>query len=110
MEPKTDDEIKQMALDLRAGRIFTDRDLPKEDAHLLTSVFIILGLLDNEAIAEIKNNPPAMIYEYMSEAGPRSVNGYPMFMSMKMLSKEDMPRLIAVFERLAEAEKTALAT
>lgn len=30
-----------------------------------------------------------MVYEYMDKAGPRSVNGYPMFMSINVLSIEE---------------------
>ena len=30
-----------------------------------------------------------VVYEHMSEAGPRAINGYPMFMSLRLMHRED---------------------
>ena len=108
MIPKhTPEEIKQLAIDFRAGKIFSDRHL--QNPEDVSMVFMVLMFLDEAAIDELKANPPAMIYEYLSEAGPRSVNGYPCFMSHKYLSKEDFEAMRDTVKKLEEAEKAVLA-
>jgi hypothetical protein len=42
----------------------------------------------------------ADIYEHISEAGPQSVNGFPIFMSYKTISKDDLAALGAKVELL----------
>ncbi len=49
-------------------------------------------------------------YEYIDKAAPRSVNGLPIFFSMRMLSRADQKRLSEKVQRLREAERTALQT
>jgi hypothetical protein len=38
-----------------------------------------------------------MLFEDNSKAGPRSINGYPMFMSCKILSKEDAKKFLDLY-------------
>ena len=40
-----------------------------------------------------------MFYENISEAGPRSINGYPMFFSCKIVSKEDTKRFVEMYNK-----------
>lgn len=100
--PKTD--LKQIAIDLRAGRIFCDRYI--SDPKMLSSIFMIFAFMKNEQIDKLKANPPGLIYEYYSEAGPMSVNGMPTFFSCRMLSKTDTKKVLKIVKKLEEAEKT----
>lgn len=102
----TPDELKQIAVDLRAGRIFTDRHVkgPEE----MSMVFMVLLFLDEKALAELKANPPGMVYEYLSEAGPRSINGMPCFMSHRYLTLEDTKTVFDLMKKLEAAEKAVL--
>ncbi len=86
-QSKTREELKQFAMDVYDCKIFTHAQLRNQ--YDLRSVFmpIALGCLNDwteEEIAEV-----GFIYEYMSEAGPRSVNGYPCFTSVKFMDKTD---------------------
>ena len=49
-----------------------------------------------------------IIWEYLSEALPRSINGYPIFMSCRVMNKADWERVVTVLkaeeERLANIE------
>lgn len=89
---KSDSELRQIARDYVERRIFTDRNCPGD---LLTSVFMVAALGGlAEQIQFLKDNPESdarlgLIYEYLEDAGPRSVNGYPMFMSLKILNAKD---------------------
>jgi hypothetical protein len=38
-----------------------------------------------------------MLYEKNSEAGPRSINGYPIFFSCKIVSKEDTKKFLEMY-------------
>jgi hypothetical protein len=90
--PKTDEEIKVLALDYMASHIFTSNDLG-EDSDMITSVFVVLGMLPKEAMDKMLEQDITLFYEYLSKAGPMSCNGCPMFFSMQMLNKADHKRL-----------------
>lgn len=80
-------DLKKIAMDIVDGHIFTDRSVDAGDGNILASIFmpIALGAFAEESKEDLEQI--GMIYEYMSEAGPRSINSYPMFMSFAMLSK-----------------------
>lgn len=94
--------LKQLAIDIRAGQVFTDRHC--RDVDELTSSFMVLLFLEDEkTIQAIKN--AGLVYEYLSEAGPRAINGRPMFFSCRVLSKEDASTVWEIVKKLEEAEK-----
>ena len=98
---KTDADLRQLALDLVDGRVFTDRQAERE----LSMVFMPLALgalveWTKEEIMEI-----GLIYEYLSEAGPRSVNGLPNFFSMKMVNRHDLEPLQKYVNELVDSRK-----
>lgn len=107
MDNRPHEELAQIARDLLHGHIFTDRHL-NEDPHLLPSVFMVLGLLDAEHIAELQADPPGLIFEYLREAFERGVNGYPCFFSVQMLSQDDTQKVFEMIRKLEAAEKEAL--
>jgi len=61
----TDDELKELAKDLYAGRIFTDRQI-KEPMRIET-IFMALMFLKSETKAgkDFFDSKPALIYEYL---------------------------------------------
>jgi hypothetical protein len=68
-------------------------------ADMLGSVFmpLLFG-------AEIPKDA-SLVYEYVSEAGPRSVDGMPMFMSCRFLKKPEAERLLHLLQILEEKDK-----
>jgi hypothetical protein len=103
---KTDEEIRQLALDLLHGRIFTDRHCP--DAESIRYVFMVFPFLDGDALDQLRDDPPGLVYEYLDKAGPRSINGLPSFFSMNTLSQADTERVFALVARLRASTQTAL--
>ena len=99
---KTDQEIRTLALDVLSGRVFGTWS--HEDAARLS--FMPLGLCGSEHIEAMQQAEIAHVYEYIEQAGPRSINGLPSFMSMKLLDKQDAQRLMAELKR-AEAMQAA---
>jgi len=92
--------LEEVYVGITTGTIFTDRDLPPDPASM-RMVFMPMGLA----------HPPPLVYaveigliwEHLHKAGPRSVNGMPVFFSMNLMNKKDFakiqPRLKAYFER-----------
>ena len=106
----TDEELKILARDIYMGKVFTDRDFAsKADAtNLMTSVFMPLLFMGTEAFDKLRANPPSLIYEYYDQAGPRSINGYPFFVSCHMIWKEDFDRMMVFLKAFTEAEKAII--
>jgi len=100
----TDDEINALAEDIYRERIFTSNHIRQEDLeNLLPSIFIPLVFAGKNGIEEIQKAAPGMIYEHLSEAGPISVNGYPIFFSFHLVSQEDAKKVWVKFEQIKKA-------
>jgi hypothetical protein len=101
---KTDDELKQLGIDLQANRIFTSTHLVKDDAiHMLPYVFMPLVFMDDEQRKNLKS--AFAVYEYMNKAGPRSINGYPIFHSFQTLTEDEWRKVMEYCIRAEEALK-----
>lgn len=96
LKEHTDDELRKLASDIYNGHVFTDRHV--RHVSELRMVFMILIFMERNQV-ESTLEDVGLIYEYMSEAGPRSINGLPCFMSMRMLSKDDTDRLNVYHEQ-----------
>lgn len=103
MENRDKTELKQIAIDILAGRIFTDRDVP--ESLDIENCFMILILLKSEQVRELSADPPGLIYEYVSEAiKGRTINGMPIFFSMRMINQHDTKIVFDYCKRLKQAE------
>ncbi|NJO61032.1 MAG: hypothetical protein HC836_23060 [Richelia sp. RM2_1_2] len=99
---KTDKEIKQLALRLYRGEIFTSMQIKEHDTQIIGSIFMPLMLLDDLSRKQLILNGAYCFYEEVSKAGPRSVNGYLCFFSFMYLDRPDAGRLI---DRLRDIEE-----
>jgi hypothetical protein len=57
-----------------------------------------LGKTEDETLSEFYDSI-GMVYEYLSEASPTSVNGQPCFFSCKFLNKEETKRFFVFYEK-----------
>jgi hypothetical protein len=102
--PKTDEELKELALGLDHGRYFSSAHCRKpEDVGL---VFLPLAMADDALTADLQRMEVTFVYEDLSKALPRSINGMPMFLSMQFLNKADHQRLRTIKQKIEEALKT----
>lgn len=97
VEAKPKEELNQLAIDIEAGRVFTDRHLRNADE--LPMVFMVLALMKPDQMEEIEKTDIGMVYEYLDKAGPCSMNGLPCFFSMHYLTTSDTQYLT---ERIAK--------
>lgn len=104
---RTDEELKQLAKDMHAGRVFTNQHV--SDAHDVALVFLPLAAMDPSQLHLLERDDPGLIYEYLTEALPRMVNNMPVFGSMHLLSKGDRDKLFELIKKLEDAEQAALA-
>jgi hypothetical protein len=89
----TEDEVKELARQIYKGEIFTSWQVGQHDLALLPSIFMPLGLMDRSTKLKFLRDAPEMLYAPMSAAGPRGINGYPMFFEMSFVNKVDADRV-----------------
>jgi hypothetical protein len=100
---KSDDEIKQLALDVATGRVFGSWMVDHEDE--LPLCFMVLALCDPEQRAQFRAAGITAVYEYLDKAGPLTVNRLPSFTSMQVLDREDQDRLGRAVAKLADFQR-----
>ncbi len=99
-------ELKKIAMDLVDGKIFTDRHFRQGEAERMAQlVFMPLALMDEQQVPLFMAEQPHLIYEYYDKAGPRAVNGYPIFFSMQWLRKDETFIMFKHYDKLAEIKK-----
>lgn len=99
----TPEEIKQLATDTFKEQVFFSTMIPKQDEHLLASIFMTMTFMDHKQIEQLSKDKISAFYEYLSEAGPRAINGYPIFMSMKAISVDDLKEVQIIVKKLQNA-------
>jgi hypothetical protein len=93
---RTNDELKQIAIDLYDGRIFSDRQVvnPKD----MAMVFMPLALGALSKMSKEDTDDINMIYEYLDKAGPRSINGMPNFFSVNLLRNAEAKTMFKFYD------------
>lgn len=87
---KTDEEIKQLVMDVVGGRVFCDFMIRDPSPNSIGMVFMPLILMEREdGLRLMEEDECSMVYEYLEKAGPRSVNGMPGFFSFQFLNRAD---------------------
>lgn len=95
------EELYDLAVQCVAGAVWFSQQVP---ANLVSSVFMPLLFLDDASREDfqkrIESGEVAEIYEHLDKAGPRSINGYPIFMSMQTISTNDLATLSDMIKKL----------
>lgn len=100
---KTDEQLKQLAKDIFTGLVFTNNHIPPDDPMALGIVFIPLVMMNDEQQKDFESKKPGMVYEYLDKAGPRSMNGLPMFMSFQFVTEDEYVKVRAFYEEFKAA-------
>ena len=99
-------DLKALAIRIYKGEVFTSQQMHKEDAEmLLPSVFMPLVFLDEKQRKQLLDDKAAVFYADMKDAGPRSINGYPMFFSMGYLTTPEWNKIVQYINKLKKLEK-----
>lgn len=90
LERKSAAELAELAGGIIRNEIFTDRHVAPNDVRMLPIIFMPLGFLERKQLLKLQRKErPGMLYAPMKNAGPRSINGYPMFFELHMLHPDD---------------------
>lgn len=100
--------LRQLALDVRNRLVFGSWMIPEHSLKYIHIFFTPLALMNSESIEQIKNEGVVHFYEYYSEAGPRVVNGLPVFSSFYCLKREEFEELMRLLQELKDAEDAFL--
>jgi hypothetical protein len=100
-ETKTDEFLKQLAMDTADGKVFTNAHIPDaQQSQMLPMVFMPLVFLDEKGQQEIKDMKITLLFEYLDKAGPRAINGLPNFFSVQMLNDVDSVKFWDYFDEI----------
>lgn len=104
---KTDEELRQLAIDLYHNRVFTSGHMTKDELQggMIFHVFIPLALATKEQRQEIMAAEPFLFYAYYRDAGPMCVNGLPTFFSVSLLTFEEAQRMAVFHEQYEKLHK-----
>ena len=114
-EKRSEEELRQLAQDVVDGHVFGSWMLSEHEAeHMLQMVFMPLFFMGTDVNTWLKMNsepddPFAHMYEYMEKAGPRSINGKPIFMSCQLLRESEAKRLGDLCQEAQRAKEAFLA-
>lgn len=90
---KTEEQLRKIAADFYDGLIYSDRHVASQNVLQIVFMPLALGALSQLTEAEVADI--GLIYEYWSEyKSPRSINGSPIFFSMKILTKEETEKML----------------
>lgn len=100
----SEEDLRAFVDDYVSGRVFTSLELQGENvgmdelASRIRMVFmpIAFGALkgfDDEELGNV-----SIFYEHIREAMPRGVNGWPTFMSVRIMHKDDWARVCPVIQ------------
>ena len=100
----TEDQIIEMVTLLIQERLVVGSALPE---HMLTLVFPIIAV---GGLAELDPTTVGNVVENIDKAGPRAVNGYPMFFSCRVIHVEDWHTIVERYTRAKAALDGALSS
>lgn len=103
IQTMTDDDINALAKEIYRERVFTTDHVRPEDMKMLPMIFMPLIFANKKLIEEMMQKEPEMIYEHLSEAGRLSINGYPSFVSLHLVSREDAKRVREKVKQIKKA-------
>ena len=95
-KPLPEEELKKFVLGMVDGQVFTSAHLNEHEMGMPPMVFmpLALGMFADHGEKEMKavTDELGVFWEWMSQAGPRSVNGLPTFFSVRLLCRSDWQR------------------
>jgi hypothetical protein len=103
------EDLAKLAKDIYEGKVFGSWMIPENQLKtIVTMVFMPLAFMDEEQHQEMLDKEIHHFYEYYDKAGPRAINGFPIFWSFGVLTKSDSEKLMKALKRLEDLEKATM--
>jgi len=90
---RTAEELREFVLGVCDNKIFTDRHCRSPEDVQSVFMILALGCLEGRSEDEVSNI--GCVWEWVDQASPRTMNGYPMFVSVRFLNLADTERASA---------------
>jgi hypothetical protein len=100
----TSAELKKLALDCAENRIFGSWQMSSSDTRLIGMVFLPLAFSSKDTLP----SDIAHVYADISKAGPRAINGYPMFYECAFISQAQYPEFCELVKKLIKQRNAFL--
>jgi hypothetical protein len=107
IKPKRRAELDDDALAWAQGRIFGSWDLKHDGDAMVGMVFMPITFMKAKDRAALKRRKTVHVYEYVNKAGPRSVNGCPIFLTFRHVNAEEFAYMVARARAIHEAQQAA---
>lgn len=104
MTPRTDKELRELAFYIFENKVFGTwafRD-DREMKMLVGNVFMPFMFMAQEDKKTMVDAKVIHMYEFYDQAGPRSINGYPIFWSMKLILEEEWKKITKYVDELGK--------
>jgi len=100
----TDQELKQLAIDVYDGKVWTDRQCNENN---IDRVFFILTFMDRDdpLFDKMKSGEVVLLYEYLDKQNTMGDPSFPTFMSMQWLCKEEYVKFCGFHEQYKALKK-----
>jgi len=108
-QDRSEQELRQIAIDFQENKIFCSQHIhPNERDSMIPSVFMVINFMDADARKKLIDENVVVFFEYLTEAGPMSVNGYPIFFSMRSFTSSEWKTILPMIEELQTAKEAFL--
>jgi hypothetical protein len=102
-------EFKELAQGMVTGKYFFSTQIPQtQRLRLLPVVFMPLVFLSKQITDGLKKAKVEILYEEWSKALPRSINGFPIFISFKTLTLDEWKKVVSIANRIQAAMNAAM--
>jgi hypothetical protein len=102
--PKTDEQIREIALGIFKGNLFTNLHIREHDLKMMMPmIFVGLLFMDEEQHKAFVAEKPYLFYGDLKDTFSRSVNGYPMFTQWGYTNREDGEKIMAKLKEIRAA-------
>lgn len=78
------------------NKVFTSMQIPIGEEERITQIFISLTLMEQEYLETLADMmvEGSVMYEYLEEASPLAINGFPSFFSFRIITKADFVPIV----------------
>jgi hypothetical protein len=105
---RTPEQLSQLARDIAGNLVFTNRHIRQgEPPQMITQIFVPLLFMSELTRHRMLRYPPGLLYAYYSQALPRGVNGYPVFMEVGLLSPAQTTIILEKVDKIQDAIRAA---
>lgn len=107
--PMSREELAAFVLGVCDGKIFTLHHIRESERKSMAGMVfmpIFFGAFSGLWPGELEQ--VGTVWEYLHEAGPLSINGYPIFMSLRVICKDDWERAIKAIDKEEARRKTSV--